>query len=70
MYIWISHWPCLCIHRVLHDHVTVDAKNALAHLNLVFQEFGDILARLQQEHVGRVGQEHLHPGVHEGRAQD
>lgn len=59
MCIRISHWPCLCIHCVLHDHVPVDAENTLAHLNLVFQEFSYILAWLQQENIGWVGQEHL-----------
>lgn len=47
---------------MLHDHVPVDAENALAHLHLVIQEFSYILAGLQQENVGRVGQEHLRRG--------
>lgn len=55
-----THWPCLCIHGVLHDYVPVDAKNTLAHFNLVIQEFGHILAGLQQKNIGWVGQEHLY----------
>ena len=61
--IWTSYWPRLCTHGVLHDHVPVDAENTLAHLNLIFQEFGYILAWLQQEHIGWVGQEHLQTGT-------
>lgn len=61
MYVYVTfYWPCLHAHAVLHNHVPVDAENILAHLNLVFEEFRYVVAWLQQEHIRRVGQEHLH----------